>query len=560
MEHENSDVADTAADPVAETLERLEVAQTLEDLRHHIDELIARLSSAADAPRPTAAADVAPELEGQIENLGNKVESASCLLAELADLLEAQAERIETIEQQLGEPELPLHTPPGAPANESEASAIPRFSMRPAQAVAERSASAEERAVDALDKVRLYVERRFDRLENAIQHVEHRLVDLRIEAEQRERQVRELEERLLILVEWSPARRDDDHVSEAPEPPKIARRELADEDVMMDDGENVRSAAGLAPRPAHMPLFAHDAVRVRRRLVRQVKTPAPPPASVLARTTGVRDSLGSSVQTDAAVQSPFVGDDPSLSRYVAQARSQPSEAGAGAVGRTAAPAVQEPRNGSGAALVTPVRANGSTEQRRAERDSAVNWTERDAAEAQPVSVTPVVEDARPVPDSVRELERLVERDVQLRREFRDGAVEGPRSWKAHPTVLVVDDAPDALTVLSIYLSKTGYNVVTASSAEDCLAKLRHHAVDVIVLDARLPGASGEHVCRVLRTDPAYAHRRDVPVIIYTGYSEEFPPEVRERWQADEYIVKGGDMLPLIRALVRHTYRDNRASL
>jgi two-component system alkaline phosphatase synthesis response regulator PhoP len=119
-------------------------------------------------------------------------------------------------------------------------------------------------------------------------------------------------------------------------------------------------------------------------------------------------------------------------------------------------------------------------------------------------------------------------------------------------VLVVDDAPDALTVLSIFLSKTGYQVVTATSAEDCLAKLRHHRIDAVVLDAKMPGADGGHVCRVLREDPSYASRRHVPVIVYTGYPDDFPDSVRDEWHADDYVVKGGDMLPLITALVRHT--------
>ena len=160
-----------------------------------------------------------------------------------------------------------------------------------------------------------------------------------------------------------------------------------------------------------------------------------------------------------------------------------------------------------------------------------------------------------LPRAVRELEKLVERDVSLHRDFRFGPNDTARPAKAHPTVMVVDDAPDALTVLSIYLSKTGYQVVTATSAEDCLAKLRHHSIDAIVLDAKMPGASGEHVCRVLREDPAYAHRRDVPVIVYTGYPDDFPADVRDEWRADDYVVKGGDMLPLMRALVRHTSRD-----
>ncbi len=54
----------------------------------------------------------------------------------------------------------------------------------------------------------------------------------------------------------------------------------------------------------------------------------------------------------------------------------------------------------------------------------------------------------------------------------------------------------------------------------------------------------------MRQDPAYADKRDVPLIVYTAYPEEFPERMVRDWGADEYVVKGGDMLPLITALVR----------
>ncbi len=124
--------------------------------------------------------------------------------------------------------------------------------------------------------------------------------------------------------------------------------------------------------------------------------------------------------------------------------------------------------------------------------------------------------------------------------------------KARPTVMVVDDATDARTILSLYLSRTGFQVVTAASAEDCLAKLRHHAVDAIVLDASLPGADGGHVCRVLRSESDFESKRRTPVIIYTGYPDEYTRTLANQWKADDYVVKGGDMLALMSSLLRHT--------
>lgn len=103
-------------DEVAEALERLNVADTLEELRHHIDALIDRLGKAEPekAPPPDVRAS-SDGLDRQIDALGRKVESASNMLAQLTDLFESQSERIETIEQQLGEPDAAVRAPQEAP-------------------------------------------------------------------------------------------------------------------------------------------------------------------------------------------------------------------------------------------------------------------------------------------------------------------------------------------------------------------------------------------------------------------------------------------------------------
>ena len=546
MERDNPNVTQPAADPVDETLERLEVADTLEDLRHHIDDLIARLSEQEQATVPASNPTLPGELEGQLENLGGKVESASYLLAELADLLESQTERIETIEQQLGDPDFSIGQSP-ALAQED----VPRFTMRPAQeaqggpptepqtrsvsgAQGRRATSLgePETQTEAMEAIRRYLETRFERIETAIRDVDKRIVEMRTAADERERYVRELEERLLLLVEIAAARPTPENDAEAEE---------------IRTGEHRRGEgreAGeldlvryLPPRPSHMPVFAHDAARARRKLVRRAGFISPPTVPALGR--GLRATAEAEMPPVVSFMREVRTDSPGVASYVTSGRVPGVELRAEPVASFAE------RDSTTEARVEPSRSalrNGSASATR-------------AVSAGSSALSREQNEGTVVPSGVRELEKLVERDVSLRRDFRAKPGDSVRPAKAHPTVMVVDDAPDALTVLSIYLSKTGYQVVTATSAEDCLAKLRHHAIDAIVLDAKLSGASGEHVCRVLREDPAYAHRRDVPVIVYTGYPDDFPAEVRDEWKADDYVVKGGDMLPLMRALVRHTSRD-----
>ena len=582
MERDNPNVTQSAADPVDETLERLEVADTLEDLRHHIDDLIARLS---DQEKAAAASTidrrVSGELEGQLENLGGKVDSASYLLAELADLLEAQTERIETIEQQLGDPDLTI-----GQRHSSATGEVPRFAMRPAQGAQNQTppepqtqttaaeppdryaaVSSHSGAADPVEAIRRYLETRFERLEMAIHDVDKRIVEMRMVSDERERYVRELEERLLLLVETAPpggpvsSASDDGGIRCEGRVP--SRRAAAEPDVVHN----------LPRRPSHMPLFAHDAARAHRQIVRRAASVSPPPVPALRR--DLRTTAEPEISALTPLSPDMLAGVPRIASYFTTRRSHDVAVGPQAAhplrstafvpeadanmdaGSSVSSVVERVATPAVAMLATNRARQDIAAKSRAEaarsplRNGGPSGTRPATAELSPAT-------AEQAPRAMRELEKLVERDVSLHRDFRSGPGDTVRPAKAHPIVMVVDDAPDALTVLSIYLSKTGYQVVTANSAEDCLAKLRHHAIDAIVLDAKMPGASGEHVCRVLREDPAYAHRRDVPVIVYTGYPDDFPAEVRDEWKADEYVVKGGDMLPLMRALVRHTSRESTA--
>ena len=164
---------------------------------------------------------------------------------------------------------------------------------------------------------------------------------------------------------------------------------------------------------------------------------------------------------------------------------------------------------------------------------------------------PLAADAPLDPITARRLEDLVEREIKLQHEFTPGAAMERPGRIGRATVMVVDDSVDARTILSIYLSRTGYQVVTAASAEDCLAKLRHHTIDAIVLDATMPGGGAEHFLRVVHSDPAYRDRASIPVIIYTAHPDSMSLERARQLGATDYLVKGGDLLPLLTTLVRH---------
>ena len=67
-----------------------------------------------------------------------------------------------------------------------------------------------------------------------------------------------------------------------------------------------------------------------------------------------------------------------------------------------------------------------------------------------------------------------------------------------PRILVVDDQPAIAGLMSQLLTMRGYEVVTATSAEQAEAEMRRQAPDLILSDVMMPGKSGYDLCRELK--------------------------------------------------------------
>jgi two-component system response regulator VicR len=98
-------------------------------------------------------------------------------------------------------------------------------------------------------------------------------------------------------------------------------------------------------------------------------------------------------------------------------------------------------------------------------------------------------------------------------------------------ILVVDDEPPIVDLLSYNLRRANYEVVTAVDGEDALVKARKEAPDLIILDLMLPRVDGLEVCRALRRE------RDVPIIMLTARDSEVDRVVGLELGADDYVVK-----------------------
>jgi DNA-binding response OmpR family regulator len=98
-------------------------------------------------------------------------------------------------------------------------------------------------------------------------------------------------------------------------------------------------------------------------------------------------------------------------------------------------------------------------------------------------------------------------------------------------ILVVDDEPPILDLLSYNLKRANYEVVTARDGEQAVAQAKGEQPDLIILDLMLPKLDGLEVCRLLRRE------RDVPIIMLTARDAEIDRVVGLELGADDYVVK-----------------------
>ena len=105
------------------------------------------------------------------------------------------------------------------------------------------------------------------------------------------------------------------------------------------------------------------------------------------------------------------------------------------------------------------------------------------------------------------------------------------------TILVVDDDEAIRTLLQEELEDEGYKVLIATNARDALKMVASEAMDLVILDIRMPGLDGlEALPRILGI------KEGLPVIMNTAYSQY--QDSFMSWAADAYVVKSSDLTEL----------------
>ena len=121
-----------------------------------------------------------------------------------------------------------------------------------------------------------------------------------------------------------------------------------------------------------------------------------------------------------------------------------------------------------------------------------------------------------------------------------------------PRILIVEDEPALVELLTYNLEKPGFRPSVARDGEEALLAVREQRPDLIVLDWMLPYVSGIEICRRLRRDP---QTRALPIIILTARGEESDRVRGLEAGADDYVVKPfspTELIARIRVVLRRT--------
>ena len=116
-------------------------------------------------------------------------------------------------------------------------------------------------------------------------------------------------------------------------------------------------------------------------------------------------------------------------------------------------------------------------------------------------------------------------------------------------IVVVEDEPSISEVVSLYLKRAGYEVLTFSDGTEAFDHLSGTLPDLVILDVMLPGMDGFSLIRSIRD------RSDVPVILLTSRREESDRIAGLELGADDYVVKPfspQELVSRVRAVLRRT--------
>src|SRR5581483_964745 len=123
--------------------------------------------------------------------------------------------------------------------------------------------------------------------------------------------------------------------------------------------------------------------------------------------------------------------------------------------------------------------------------------------------------------------------VHRRHGYNSGAMT-ESSANSRPTVLIVDDDRDIVTMVALTLQREGYRVLPAYDGASALRVARAERPALVILDWEMPGMTGPEVCRELRADADPAVR-DVVVVMFTARVDSAAAEMGRTAGVSDYL-------------------------
>ena len=121
-------------------------------------------------------------------------------------------------------------------------------------------------------------------------------------------------------------------------------------------------------------------------------------------------------------------------------------------------------------------------------------------------------------------------------------------------ILLADDEPRLLHIVSMYLGMEGYEVRGARDGDEALHLIETETFDMAVLDVMMPGVDGIEVCRRIRANEA---TKTLPVLLFTSLSADADVEMARLAGANHMITKPFS-LPGLGAVIRNSFERSRA--
>lgn len=101
-------------------------------------------------------------------------------------------------------------------------------------------------------------------------------------------------------------------------------------------------------------------------------------------------------------------------------------------------------------------------------------------------------------------------------------------------ILIADDEPDIIEIISYNLQLHGYEVITAKDGDQAIQKAKQSLPDLIILDIMMPKKNGIEVCKILRSQPEFA---DTIIVFLTALNDELSHVKGLEYGADDFISK-----------------------